>query len=153
MEPEIIDYREMLVAGTLYEGKNENQEIAKMWDKEFAPNVEKIKRVDDFLTYGVCEMDASLPDGAFRYVAGVEIARPEDAPPEFYQIRVPAGKYAIFKHIGALEGLHKTYDTIYQEWLPKSGHKRASGPDLEVYTDEFDDFKPDSVLHLWVPIE
>lgn len=152
MEPEVITSSAFLVAGALYEGKNENQEIAVMWSA-FDPKIKTIKAVAGTPTYGVCEMDGSLPDGAFRYVAGVQIARPEDAPPEFFQINVPAGKYAVFKHIGSLEGLHQTYDRIYNEWLPQSGLKRAPGPDLEVYTQEFDDFKPNSVLHLWVPVE
>lgn len=152
MKPEIVTSQGFLVAGALYEGKNENQEIAVMWG-EFDQQVGRIQAVKDAPFYGVCEMDESMVDGAFRYVAGVQIARPEDAPPEFFQIHVPAGKYAVFKHTGALDGLRNTYESIYQEWLPQSGLKRAPGPDLEVYTEEFDAFKPSSVLYLWVPVE
>jgi AraC family transcriptional regulator len=153
MEPKIVEGREKLVAGTLYEGRNENQEIAVMWDKEFNPNAPRIKMADDKVFYGVCEMDAGLPDGAFRYVAAAEIARPEDAPPDLYQMRIPAAKWAVYEHHGALETLGQTYQKIYAEWLPQAGLKRAPGPDLEVYTDDFKDFKEDSILYLWVPIE
>lgn len=153
MEPEIIEYHSFLVAGTVYEGDNRNQEIAVMWGKDFMPNIHKMKRADNYVTYGVCEMDPSLPEGHMRYYASAEIARPEDAPPEFAVKRVPAGKYAVFKHVGALEDLRKTYEYINQVWLPKSGYKRADRPDLEVYTHEFHDFQPDSVLYLWVPVE
>ncbi len=142
LEPEIIESRDFLVAGVLYEGKNENYEIADLWAAEFVPRIDQIRRVDPYLTFGVCEMSERLP-GSLRYVAAVEIARPEDAPPGFYHTRVPGGKYAVFKHIGALETLHKTYEYIYQAWLPQSGYKRANRPDLEVYTHEFHAFQPE----------
>lgn len=153
MQPEIINFRELLVAGTVYEGKNEHQEIAAMWGSEFMPMYERIQPADRGATYGVCVMDSGLPDGAFRYIAGAEIARAEDAPADVYHITVPAGRYAVFKHIGALEDLQKTYQQIYQEWLPGSGYQRDDRPDLEVYTSEFHDFGPDSVLYLWVPLK
>lgn len=154
MEPKIIEREGFLAAGPVYEGNNANQEIAVLWAEQFMPNVDRIKHVTgDILSYGICYMDAGLPDGQFRYVAAVEIDKPEDAPPEFYQAYVPGGKYAVFKHKGSLESLHNTYETIYQTWLPQSGYKRADRPDLEVYTHEFHDFEPDSLLELWVPIE
>lgn len=153
MEPEIIDSRELLVVGTIYEGTNENQEIAEMWDKVLIPRLDEIKRVNQMVTYGVCDFDSSLPNGGFRYLGGAEVASPEDCPPGMHLWRVPAGKYAIFKHIGSLETLSKTYELIYNTWMPKSVYKRANRPDLEVYNEEFHDFSPDSVLYLWVPVE
>lgn len=153
MEPEIIESRELLVVGKIYEGTNENQEISELWDKEIIPRLDEIKRVDNMVTYGVCDFDSSLPNGGFRYLGGAEVASPADCPPGMQLWRVPAGKYAVFKHIGALETLSKTYDAIYNNWMPKSAYKRANRPDLEVYNEEFHDFSPDSVLYLWVPIE
>jgi AraC family transcriptional regulator len=153
MEPEIIEYPAMLVAGTLYEGDNKKQEISSLWANAFNPNSDKIKNADPTRAYGVCEMDDRLPEGSFRYVAAFQITRPEDAPPEFYQMHVPGGKYAVFKHAGALDGLPKTFDYIYNVWLPKSGYRRANRPDLEVYTNEFRDFAPDSVMYLYIPID
>ena len=52
-----------------------------------------------------------------------------------------------------LENLQKTYEYINQVWLPGSGYRRADRPDLEVYTPDFDDFQPDSILYLWVPVD
>jgi len=152
LQPEIIDSRPFLVAGTLYEGKNEHQEIPAMWANQFIPRMQQIKSVDPYITYGVCEMDDRLPAGALRYTAAAAIARPEDAPPDFYHLQVPGGKYAAFKHVGSLAALRKTYEYIYQSWLPQSGYRRDNRPDIEVYDQDFHDFQPDSVLYLWVPI-
>jgi predicted transcriptional regulator YdeE/DNA-binding transcriptional MerR regulator len=152
MEPEIIEYRELLVTGPVYEGRNENQEIAVMWQNEFMPRYEEIPAVDRQITYGVCQDDPKQP-GAMRYMAAAEIARPENAPSGMQVWRVPAGRYAVFKHTGALETLGKTYEYIYNVWMPKSGFRRANRPDLEVYNQDFKDFQPDSVLYLYVPIE
>ena len=46
-----------------------------------------------------------------------------------------------------------TNQSIYQSWLPKSKYRRADGSDLEIYTDDFNDFKEDSILYLYVPVE
>ncbi len=153
MEPKIIEHDPFLVAGTIYEGANQNQEIPAMWQNEFLPRIHEIKRLDNYVSYGICEMDPDLPEGEFRYMAGVEVTQPEDAPTDMRTMMVPGGKYAVFQHTGAMETLSKTYEYIYQSWLPQSGYKRSTRPDLEVYGQEFHGFKPDSVLYLWVPIE
>lgn len=152
MEPEIVESREMLVAGAIYEGDNANQEIADLWSV-FMPHIGEFKRADPDVTYGVCEMVPGLPPGSFRYVAGAEVVRVEDVPVDMTLILVPAGKYAVFEHRGALENLQKTYRYINQVWLPGSGYRRADRPDLEVYTQDFHDFQPDSILYLWVPVD
>ena len=153
MQPEIIEYRSFLVAGPAYVGDNANQEIADLWANDFAPRENEFKRVDPYVSYGVCEMDDTLTNGCFRYYAGVEIRDPKEAPEGMSVIKVPAGKYAVFKHTGSLDTLGKTHEYIYNRWLPTSGYQRDDRPDLEVYTTEFHDFQPDSILYLWVPIK
>lgn len=153
MQPEIIEHRSFMVAGATYVGDNANQEIAELWQNQFNPREHEFKRADPYASYGVCEMDPSLTDGCFRYYAGVEVNGPQDVPQGMSLVHVPAGRYAVFKHIGSLETLAKTYEYINNSWLPTSGYQRDNRPDLEVYTTEFHDFQPDSILYLWVPIK
>jgi AraC family transcriptional regulator len=152
MQPEIKTYPAFKVAGVRYHGKNENQEIAQMWDKELLPRFHEVKRVNSNEAFGVCgaEMD---PDGSFTYVAGGQIKDPADVPPGMILYEVPEALYAVFPVKGAADKLGETYGYIYQSWLPQSGYKRAMTPDFEYYGPEFNGFAEDSVLYLYVPIQ
>jgi len=51
-----------------------------------------------------------------------------------------------------LETLGKTYSAICDEWFPRSGYKPTGGYDMEVYTEEFRNFAPDSVFYIYEPV-
>jgi predicted transcriptional regulator YdeE/DNA-binding transcriptional MerR regulator len=152
MEPKMLTKPGFLVAGTLYQGKNENQEIAVMWQKEFMPRMDEVKSVSP-ITYGICMMPPGLPDGEFQYIAGLEVASEEDVPEGMVLVKVPDHEYAVFEHHGSLDALSDTQTYIYQSWLPSSGYKRSDAPDFELYNQDFKDFEEDSVLYLYVPVE
>jgi predicted transcriptional regulator YdeE/DNA-binding transcriptional MerR regulator len=152
MEPKIMTRPGFLVAGTLYQGKNENQEIKDMWEHEFNPRMDEVNSVTAN-TYGICLVTDGLPDGEFQYIAGMEVASEDDVPPGMVVTRVPEQQYAVFAHRGSLETLSDTFSYIYQSWLPSSGYRRANTPDFEMYDEEFKAFEADSVLYLYVPIE
>jgi predicted transcriptional regulator YdeE/DNA-binding transcriptional MerR regulator len=151
MEPKIVNQPGFLVAGTLYQGKNENQEIAAMWQHDFNPRIGEIKSVSPN-AYGVCITPEGLPEGEFQYIAGMEVASEGDVPAGMVLTEVPAGQYAVFEHHGALEKLGETYEYIYQSWLPSSDYKAASPLDYEMYDEKFNDFREDSILYLYLPI-
>jgi AraC family transcriptional regulator len=65
---------------------------------------------------------------------------------------VPEYTYAVFAHKGDLPSLSKTYEYIYQTWLPQSGYKLAAKIDFEHYNADFKDFAPDSVFYIYLPI-
>ncbi len=66
---------------------------------------------------------------------------------------VPEHTYAVFAHEGELASLSKTYEYIYEVWLPQSGYALASKMDFEYYDQDFKDFAPDSVFYIYIPIE
>ena len=152
MEPKIVTKPSFLVAGTLYQGKNENQEIADMWQEEFLPRMDEVKSVSHN-TYGVCIDTPDLPDGEFQYIAGMEVANEASVPEGMVLTRVPEGQYAVFEHHGPIKKLSETYAYIYQSWLPSSGYKRTASIDYELYDEKFKDFSEDSILYLYVPVE
>lgn len=49
---------------------------------------------------------------------------------------VPAGRYAVFTHIGPYSGLHDTWDAIYRDWLPATGHALRDVPPFELYVND-----------------
>ncbi len=153
MEPKFVTKPAFLVAGSMYQGKNEgNAEIPQVWENEFLPRMYELQRVDPYVTYGVCRMMEGLPEGEFQYLCSVEVAGDENLPEGMTTWELPEQTYAVFAHKGAREGLADTYNYIYQSWLPQSGYELTGAPDFEMYTNEFHDFAEDSVLYLYVPV-
>ena len=45
---------------------------------------------------------------------------------------MPEQRYAVFEHSGHITSIKQTYNAIWRDWLPKSGHQPSMGPSLEV---------------------
>jgi predicted transcriptional regulator YdeE len=41
---------------------------------------------------------------------------------------LPAGRYAVFTHLGPYAGLHAVWSAIYREWLPATGYALRDVP-------------------------
>ena len=149
MEPKFVTKPAFMLVGMKYFGKNQHQEISEMWGK-FSPHVDVLAEKPIQATYGWCgEMK---DDGNFEYIAAVETGRVENLPEWAVVQMVPENTYAVFPHRGSLESLRDTYNYIYQTWLPQSGYTTLSY-DMEVYTDEFKNFSPDSVFYIYIPVK
>ena len=132
MKPQIIKKAAFDIIGLLYEGKNENNEIAQVWD-QFIPRLGEIKhKAPD--SFGVC--GETEPDGRFQYLASFQVSQVADIPDGMTHWTVPEQTYAAFPC--TLQTIGDTYQHIYQNWLPKSDYKRNDGPDFEYYPPEFD---------------
>jgi AraC family transcriptional regulator len=149
MEPKIVTKAEFTVVGMRYYGKNENNEIAQLW-QEFMPRMGEIKHQrKGGAAYGVCR--DMTEDDEFEYVAGMEVDRADDIPEGMVSRTVPAQKYAVFTC--TLPTIGAAYEHALRTWLPQSGYKRACGPDFELYDETFDAQKEDSELFIYIPIE
>ena len=120
-----------------------------MWGK-FSPHIDALAEKPIKATYGWCGV--MQDDGSFEYIAAVETSRIENLPDWAVVQMVPENTYAVFPHQGSLESLRDTYNYIYQTWLPQSGYTNLSY-DMEVYTDEFKDFSPESVFYIYIPVK
>jgi len=153
MEIQIKDLPALKLVGLRYQGRNEHNEIAITWST-FNRKAEQIKHFTGEAAYGVCSLPAGLPDGEFAYLCAFPVETIEDIPAGMTSLELPAMRAAVFEHRGSYETLGKTYTNIYQKWLPAAGlQPLEKGLDLEVYTDAFKDFAPDSVMFIYVPIK
>jgi AraC family transcriptional regulator len=131
MEPKIVTKAAFDVVGMSYQGKNENNDISRVWDL-FIPRIDEIEdKAGD--AYGVCGQVE--PDGSFHYLAGIEVSQVDDQPEDMTHWTVPEQTYAAFPC--TLQTIHETFRHAYQNWLPQSGYKQTDGPDLEFYPPEF----------------
>jgi len=92
-------------------------------------------------------------DGNFGYLSGVEVSHFSLLPAEFAYIRIPAQKYAVFSHREHISTIRSSWITIWNKWLPESGHELVDAPDFERYDEEFDPRAGTGGLELWVPIK
>lgn len=101
------------------------------------------------VTYGVvCGSDQA----GFEYMTGIEVAGFEGLPPAMGRMRVPEQRYAVFEHAAPVAGIRRTWERIWQEWLPTSGHAPADTPDFEVYGERFDPVTGQGGVEIWFPI-
>ena len=50
--------------------------------------------------------------------------------------QLPAGRHAVFTHIGPYTELHRTWSAIYAQWLPATGYALRDTPPFEHYVND-----------------
>ncbi|MBN2044876.1 MAG: effector binding domain-containing protein [Anaerolineales bacterium] len=150
MKVEIKTLPAFTTAGMKYVGKNENNQIAAMW-QEIGPRWGEINNPAKPYerAFGICgEMEE---DGSFTYLAGIQVDKVEDLPADLNSWEVPENTYAVFPC--TLRDIHKTYQYAHSTWMPENGYKRADGPDFEYYGEHFDPADPESILYVYIPVK
>jgi AraC family transcriptional regulator len=106
-------------------------------------------------TYGV-GWAASGVEGCFNYMAAVAVAADAPVPDGLEVKEIPEQTYLVFRLETDVSDLHTQMQAAQREiWggrVPKSGHKLAHGPDLEVYPPGFEPGRP-SRIEWWIPVE
>jgi AraC family transcriptional regulator len=149
--PRLENCEPLLIAGLGGRFRFEtNQGIPLLWQR-FVPHIGSVPGQVGAVTYGVCcNADGT---GNFDYIAGVEVAGFDELPAEFSRVRIPAQRYAVFSHDGHISALRSTVYTIWNKWLPDSGHALADAPDFERYDHRFDGRTGQGVVEIWLPIK
>jgi AraC family transcriptional regulator len=149
--PRFENAKAMLVAGL---GERISQEtsagIPGLWQR-FHQHVQDLPGRVGPVAYGVCCNGDDT--GNFDYVAGVEVAAFSDLPREFSRVRIPAQRYVVFTHTEHISSIRRTVNTIWNRWLPTSGHIVADAPNFERYDEKFDPVTGNGGLEIWVPIK
>ncbi|HOO96827.1 MAG TPA: GyrI-like domain-containing protein [Caldisericia bacterium] len=154
-ERKIVEKGEFKVVGLKYRGKNEQGEIPAMWGQFMGRygEISKESILGGCNVWGVCIASEDYKCGDdFNYLAAVEVKTDTPAPSGMETQVVPAGKWMVFEHRGALDTLHQTYDAIHSKLLPESGMKFEM-TELELYDERFKMGSPDSVMEIWVKIK
>jgi len=103
------------------------------------------------VAYGVC---ANGDDhGNYDYIAAVEVASFSDLPAELARLRIPERRYAVFSHKDHVSTIRRTIATIWNRWLPDSGHEVADAPSFERYGEDFDPALGTGTIEIWVPLK
>ncbi|HET8727406.1 MAG TPA: AraC family transcriptional regulator [Alphaproteobacteria bacterium] len=149
--PRFVDGAALLVAGLGERYSFETVHGAPMLWQRFAPHIGHVPGQVGNVAYGVCcNSDGA---GSFEYIAGVEVADFSELPGEFRRVRIPAQRYAVFRHADHIATIRSTVHTIWSKWLPDSGHQAADAPEFERYDEGFDPQTGSGGVEIWLPIK
>lgn len=123
--------------------------IPAQWQR-FAPYLGNVPGQVGADAYGVCY---NSDDSGLDYLCGVEVSEFSRLPPELSRVRVPANRYAVFTHRGHISAIRSTWYTIWNKWLPKSGHQLADAPTFERYGRQFDPKSGNGEVEIWIPLK
>jgi predicted transcriptional regulator YdeE/DNA-binding transcriptional MerR regulator len=149
-EAKIVQLDSFLVVGMPYLGKNENNEIAQLW-QEFIPRIPEIRHIAPGaeISYGIC---SPHPSGLIDYIAALPVTSLEDTPSGMVGKEIPAQTYVLFPAYG-LADIGPTYRMILEEWLPVSGYKPVEAADFEYYPETFNPDDSRSVVYIYFPVQ
>ncbi|MFM0271097.1 AraC family transcriptional regulator [Paraburkholderia aspalathi] len=103
------------------------------------------------VAYGVCYNADDT--GNIDYLCGVEVSDFSALPAELSRLRISPQRYAVFSHREHISTIRRTWNTIWNQWLPASGHIPADAPNFERYDEKFDPVSGMGGLEIWLPLK
>ncbi len=91
-------------------------------------------------------------EGAFDYIAGMEIGASAAVPSAWHAVFMPAGDYLVAWHAGHISTIRSTWYWLLNDYLPGSGLGLADAPDFERYDARFDDRTGNGGVEIWLPL-
>ena len=149
--PRFVDGEPLLVAGSSERYNCESSSgIPAQWQR-FNAIFGKVPGQIGNVAYGVSyNIDDS---GNFDYLCGVEVTDFSGLPEELSRVRIGAQRYAVFTHRDHISTIRRTCNTIWNKWLPESGHAPADAPNFERYSEEFNPVTGMGGGEIWLPLK
>lgn len=138
--------------GERYDASTMSQ-IPALWRRFVSEAIGKIAdRTDEKVYFGVCtNMDGK---GGLDYYAGFEVASFDGLPLGVTRIELDSRRYAVFVHRGPVSKISDTWMAIFNDWMPRTGHKMADAPSFERYHDDTFDAKAGTgEVEIWIPLQ
>jgi AraC family transcriptional regulator len=149
-EPRIEQGRAMLIAGLQdHFAFEELGGLPALWQR-VRPMLGHIDGQAGAVAYGVC---FNTNETGFDYIAGVEVAAGTRVAADLASLSVAPQRYAVFTHTGHVSGVRGTFMAIFNDWLPRSGHRTEDAPVFERYDERFDGRTGMGGFEIWVPIK
>lgn len=93
------------------------------------------------------------PNQYFTKWAAVEVKDALNIPNQLQLFTLNGGLYAVFIHRGTPQGFRKTFQFIFEEWLPASKYQVDDRPHFELLTDKYRPDDPSATEEVWIPIK
>lgn len=157
MQPKIKTLTEKKLLGNSIEMSFVEDKTFQLWSG-FMPNRKEIKNVLNSNLYSLEVYDENHfdnfdPAKSFQKWAAVEVSDYSTIPDGMQTLTVPNGLYAVFLHAGPTLEAHKTYRSIFVEWLPNSEYTVDDRPHFAVMNEKYKKDDPTSEEEIWIPIK
>lgn len=91
-------------------------------------------------------------EAEFEKWAAVEVSSLNSIPDGMESLILSKGLYAVFIHRGPASEGFKTYQYIFQSWIPSSEYQLDNRPHIALMGDKYKNEDPDSEEEIWIPI-
>lgn len=158
MEAQIISKEAMKVIGIKCTTTVKENTIPQLWQRYNALYERIPNKSSQDVCLGICldsqiEMEDFAEDTPFDYIAGRLVDSLDNIPEDMVGYEIPAGKYILFTHKGALDTLDKTYCAIFGQGLQEHGVEPDKRDQVEVYDHRFEYGAPTSEMDILIPIK
>ena len=157
MEPRIEMLAEKKLVGKQMIMSLTNNKTPELW-RSFMPRRKEIQNSIGTDLYSMQVYDEGYfrnfnPNATFTKWGAVEVTDFDSIPAEMESIVLPAGLYAVFLYKGAASAGAKTFQYIFETWLPNSDYFLDNRPHFEVLGAKYKNDDPDSEEEIWIPIK
>ncbi len=146
------------IIGMSYVGKNENNEIPRLWERQLIPRCKEIETPERASAFGICRCVPGMTDGTFEYIGAMEAKAGAAAPDGMVAAEIPRADYVVIP-VAGLSEVRQAWGKIPEllagltEWTPLCGPEGcecATHPSFEYYPPEFQGEGP---LFLYIPVK
>lgn len=158
MTPEIIILTEKMLIGKRIKMCLSDDKTLELW-KSFMPRRKEIStklgsELFSIQIFGDNQNFANFnPQTVFEKWAAVEVSDFESIPDEMETLIIPGGLYAVFLYRGSSVAAGKTFQYIFESWLPNSTYSLDKRPHFEIMGEKYKNNDPDSEEEIWIPIK
>lgn len=93
------------------------------------------------------------PQTEFAKWAAIEVDSFNNIPNGFERFTIESGLYAVFLHKGRASEFQKTFQFIFNKWLPNSDYQLDHRPHFELLGEKYVNDDPNSEEEVWIPIK
>ncbi|MDP4185490.1 MAG: GyrI-like domain-containing protein [Bacteroidota bacterium] len=157
MDPRIEIIPEKKLIGKRLRMSLSNNKTYDLWHS-FMPNRKDIKNSLTSDLFSMQVYDKSLdfkdfnPDTEFEKWAAIEVSDFNEIPDDMEAYTLKGGLYAVFIHKGAANTFPKTFQFIFNSWLPSSDYELDNREHFEILGDKYKNDDPGSEEEVWIPI-
>lgn len=158
MKPKIVELSPKKLVGMYRAMSLANNQTQQLW-QGFMPRRLEIKNRVSTAFYSMQKYDANLlTEGfalhtQFEKWAAVEVDDFDEVPAGMEAYELTGGKYAVFVHKGPASAFKKTFDYIFEQWLPSSVYTLDHREHFELLPEGYSPVDPNAEEEVWIPIK
>jgi AraC family transcriptional regulator len=158
MEPRIESLPEKKLIGKRLTMTLTHNRTAELW-QSFMPHRKDIQNSLSTDLFCMQVFDSSLdfkdfnPDTVFEKWAAKEVSDFTDIPEGMETHTLTGGLYAVFIHLGPASMGPRTFQYIFETWLPNSEYELDKREHFELLGEKYKNNQPDSEEEVWIPIQ